>query len=263
MSSGIGDTLREARESQGRTIEDAAHALRLRSDQLRALEEERFDGFGGDVYARGFLKNYAVELGLDPQPLLDIYRRDVSADDPLAAAPLVAPGAGAGVKPSRGAPPGWIAWVLVAVIVLAGLGFVGQFVGSRAPEQASSEPTTPPVAPAETEPDDEVDTDATAEDDGRTAEPEATEEPTVDGVELFLALEAASWMRVTVDGTIVFEQVAEEGRTLPFTAEENVIVRFGNAGGVRVEFNGEDLGAPGGNGDVVEVEYTPDGPSDA
>jgi cytoskeleton protein RodZ len=261
LSSGIGDTLRDARETQGRSVEDAAHALRLRAEQLRALEEERFDSFGGDVYARGFLKSYAAELGLDPQQLLDQYRRDVSGDDPVGSAPLVAPGSGSGVRQRRSAPPGWIAWVLAGVIILVGLGLIGQFVGNRAPEQASTEPTTAPVAPAAPEDEDGED-DA---DGGEEPAPTETEEPPppeIEGVELFLALEDSSWMRVTVDGTVVFEQVANEGETLPFSGEESVTVRYGNAGGVRVEFNGTDLGSPGARGDVVEVEYTPDGPSD-
>lgn len=266
MSSGIGDTLREARETQGRSIEETAHALRLRSEQVRALEDERFDSFGGDVYARGFLKSYATELGLDPQPLLDTYRREVSGDDPIVATPLVAPGSGASVKPPRAAPPGWIAWLLVGVIVLAGLGFLGQFAGGRAPDTASDEPT-PPVAPAEDDGDDgEADEDADADDgDGEPVRSDGEEapDPEPEGVELFLALEASSWLRVTVDGTVVHEQVAEEGTTLPFNGEETVTVRYGNAGGVRVELNGEDLGTPGASGEVVEVEYTPDGPSDA
>lgn len=265
MSSGIGDTLREARETQGRSIEDAAHALRLRSEQLRALEDERFDGFGGDVYARGFLKSYAVELGLDPQPLLETYRREVAAQDPMLAAPLVAPGVASQVKPPRAAPPAWIAWVLVSVLVLAALGFLGQFMGNRAPEQASSEPSSPPVAPVdggETDQSEDGDADA-GEEPEQPTDTEESPPPEPEGIELFLALEADSWMRVTVDGTIVYEQVADAGDTLPFTGEESVTVRYGNAGGVRVEFNGEDLGAPGGRGDVVEVEYTPDGPSDA
>lgn len=259
MSSGIGDTLRDAREAQGRSIEEAAHALRLRSAQLRALEDEQFDGFGGDVYARGFLKSYALELGLDPAPLLDTYREQVSGEDPVAAAPLMAPGGSNGVRTPRAAPPGWIAWVLVGVLVLAALGFLGQFVGNRAPDVASSEPTSPPVAPVDGDADEE-DTDGQAE-----PEPTETEEPepeAPEGIELFLALEAESWMRVTVDGTVVYEQVAPAGETLPFNGEDSVTVRYGNAGGVRVEFNGEDLGAPGARGSVVEVEYTPDGPSD-
>jgi ribosomal protein L35AE/L33A len=82
-------------------------------------------------------------------------------------------------------------------------------------------------------------------------------------VEDLLTLEERSWMRVSVDGTIVFEQVAEQGETLPFPGEQEIVVRYGNAGGVRVEFNGEDLGPPGARGDVVEVVYTPDGPDTA
>lgn len=259
---GIGETLQSAREEQGRTVDDVARSLRLRAEQVHALEEERFGSFGGDVYARGFLKSYALELGLDPQPLLDTYRRDVSGDDPAYAAPLVAPGAGGGVRQRRSAPPGWIAWVLVGVIVLVGLGFIGQLAGNRAPEQASPEPPTAPVAPADPEEETDADGGTDGGADPGPEEPEEPEAPDIEGVELFLALEDSSWMRVTVDGTVVFEQVANEGETLPFSGDESVTVRYGNAGGVRVEFNGTDLGSPGGRGDVVEVEYTPDGPSD-
>jgi cytoskeleton protein RodZ len=259
VSSGIGDTLRDAREAQGRSIEEAAHALRLRSAQLRALEDEQFDGFGGDVYARGFLKSYALELGLDPAPLLDTYREQVSGEDPVAAAPLMAPGGASRGRTPRAAPPGWIAWVLVGVLILAGLGFLGQFVGSRAPDVASSEPTSPPVAPVDGDADEQ---DADGQDEPEPTETEDPEPPAPEGIELFLALEAESWMRVTVDGTVVYEQVAPAGETLPVNGEDSVTVRYGNAGGVRVEFNGEDLGAPGARGSVVEVEYTPDGPSD-
>jgi cytoskeleton protein RodZ len=250
VSTGIGDTLREERERQDRTLEDVALSMRLRGEQLRALEEERFADFGGDVYARGFLKSYAKELGLDPEPLLETYRREVS--DPTLAAPLVQPGT-TSMRPRRSPPPAWVAWLLATVVILVGLGLIGQFVGGRAPETASPDPEPAPSAPADTEDED---------DEGQ--EPAAEEEPepeeTFDGVDVLLALEEDSWMRVTVDGTVVFEQVATSGETLPFEGDEEVTVRFGNAGGVRVELNGEDLGAPGARGDVVEVSYSPDGP---
>jgi cytoskeleton protein RodZ len=46
---------------------------------------------------------------------------------------------------------------------------------------------------------------------------------------------------------------------LPFEGSDEVTVRYGNAGGVRVQLNGEDLGAPGGRGQVVTIVYTPEG----
>lgn len=252
MTTGIGETLQDAREQQGRTLEDVARSLRLRTDQVRALEEERFASFGGDVYARGFLKSYALELEIDPQPLLDTYRRDVS-DNARSGVALIAPGAAA-LGRQRSAPPAWLGWVVAAVVILVGLAALGQLAGGRAPETASPE-DLPPPAPAgnEEEPAEDGEEEPPEED-----EPEP--EPTFDGVDLLLTLEERSWMRVSVDGTVVFEQVAEQGETLPFPGEQEVVVRYGNAGGVRVEFNGEDLGPPGARGDVVEVVYTPDGP---
>jgi cytoskeleton protein RodZ len=254
VSTGIGDTLRVAREEQGRTLEDAARTLRVRTDYLRALEDERFDVFGGDIYAKGFLRNYAAELGLDPQPLLDTYRREVSHDD-VHATQLV--GGVAAPKGPRAAPPPWIAWVLVTVVVLAVLAFIGGALGGRSPQVATDEPAGPPPSPAPTAPvEDEPDED----DDGEVEEePEEEPEPEFDGVELLLAFEEASWTQVSVDGTVVFEQTVQAGATEPFQGDREVTVRYGNAGGVRVQLNGEDLGAPGGRGQVVTVTYTPDG----
>jgi cytoskeleton protein RodZ len=224
VSTGIGDTLRVAREEQGRTLEDAARTLRVRTDYLRALEDERFDVFGGDIYAKGFLRNYAAELGLDPQPLLDTYRREVSHDD-VHATQLV--GGVAAPKGPRAAPPPWIAWVLVTVVVLAVLAFIGGALGGRSPQVATDEPAGPPPSPAPTAPvEDEPDED---DDDGEVEEePEEEPEPEFDGVELLLALEEASWMQVSVDGTVVFEQTVHGRRDLPFQGD-----RRGRHGPVR------------------------------
>jgi cytoskeleton protein RodZ len=253
VSTGIGDTLRVAREEQGRTLEDAARTLRVRTDYLRALEDERFDVFGGDIYAKGFLRNYAVELGLDPQPLLDTYRREVGHDD-VHATQLV--GGVAAPKAPRSAPPPWIAWLLVAVVVLAVLAFIGGALNGRSPEVATDEPAGPPPAPAPSEPAQDEDTDGDGEEE---AEQEPEEEAPLDAVELLLALEENSWLQVSIDGTVVFEQTVPAGETLPFEGSDEVTVRYGNAGGVRVQLNGEDLGAPGGRGQVVTIVYTPEG----
>jgi cytoskeleton protein RodZ len=261
MSTGIGDVLRAAREEQGRTIEDVARVQRVRTDYLRALEDENFDTFGGDIYAKGFLRSYATELGLDPQPLLDTYRREVSQDDARAAT-LVSSGPATRPTP-RGAPPAWVAWLVVGVVVLVGLGFLGMVGGSRAPETASpdgddivEEEQDEDEAPPEDEPEsDPPEEDAPAEEEEEEEEPEETYE----GVELLLALEEDSWLRVVVDGSNVLEQVVSAGETLQYQGDEQVEIRFGNAGGVRVEHNGEDVGSPGARGEALTVTFTPEG----
>jgi len=67
----IGETLRAAREQQGRSIEDAARETRITAQFIEALEAERFEALPAAVYVRGFLRSYAGYLRLDPAPLLD------------------------------------------------------------------------------------------------------------------------------------------------------------------------------------------------
>lgn len=255
MSTEIGESLRTAREDQGRSVEEIAQVLRMRSDYVRALEDERFEVFGGDIYARGFLRNYAAEIGLDPQPLLDAYRREHGEQSDLAGLAQAPSSARASVSP-RSAPPPWIAWVLVAVVVIAGLAYIGSLGSGRTPDQASPDPTTAPPAPAETQTEDEGPDEPTEE---AEPEPEPEPEPTFDGVEVVLALEEDSWMRVVVDGGVELERLVAAGETLRFPGEDEVVVRLGNAGGVRAQINGEEVDSLGARGEVVEVRFTASG----
>lgn len=257
VSTEIGETLRTAREDQGRSVEEIAQVLRMRSDYVRALEEERFEVFGGDIYARGFLRNYAAELGLDPQPLLDDYRREHGDQSDLAGLAQAPTTARTSVSP-RSAPPPWIAWLLVAVVVIAGLAFIGTLGSGRTPGQASPDPTTAPPAPVESEETETEEPEATDEP-TEEAEPEPDPEPTFEGVEVVLALEEDSWMRVVVDGGVELERLVTAGETLQFPGEEEVVVRLGNAGGVRAQVNGEEVESLGARGEVVEVRFTESG----
>jgi cytoskeleton protein RodZ len=283
VSTGIGDALRAAREAQGLSLDEAAADLRARPEQLRALEEERFTSFGGDVYAKGFLKNYAVELGMDPKPLLDAYRREVSHDDVHGSGFV-----GGVTKPpkERGAPPAWIVWLLAGVVIVAGFAFLSMVgsgvapptsqpdepIGSPPPsagaddvtedgEQAPvDEATDPPADDTEAEPDDEPDDEPT---EATEPEEEETEPTEPEGVELLVALEEASWMRVVIDGTPVLETIVPEGEVRQYRADEEIEIRFGNPGGVRVELNGDDLGPQGAKGIPITLRYTVDGVEEA
>jgi len=70
----LGARLREARESQGLSLQQVEEVTRIRLAFLEALEEERFDDLPGDVYAMGFIRNYAQFLNLDPQELVDSFK---------------------------------------------------------------------------------------------------------------------------------------------------------------------------------------------
>lgn len=67
---GVGAQLRAAREALGLSVSDAAHAIRLNPRQVQSLEDEAWDALPGPTFVRGFLRNYARFLRIDPAPLL-------------------------------------------------------------------------------------------------------------------------------------------------------------------------------------------------
>lgn len=67
----IGEKLKNARESMGITIEEAATDLKLRSSQLENIEEGNKDAFKDIFYLKMFIKNYSKYLGLDYDEMVE------------------------------------------------------------------------------------------------------------------------------------------------------------------------------------------------
>ena len=63
--SAVGERLRDAREIKGIDLFRAERDTKIRSKYLAALEDGDFTDLPGDVYTRGFIRNYATYLGLD------------------------------------------------------------------------------------------------------------------------------------------------------------------------------------------------------
>jgi len=84
----IGHILREARENKGLSLEEAQAKTRISVRYLTALENGQYSALPTAVHVRGFLRNYARFLGLDPQPLLTRYAAGQGQDAPLLAAEL-------------------------------------------------------------------------------------------------------------------------------------------------------------------------------
>ena len=74
----LGHILREARETKGLTLREVQDKTRISSRFLEALEVGDFDRLPTQTHVRGFLRNYARFLGLDPDPLLERYELGLS-----------------------------------------------------------------------------------------------------------------------------------------------------------------------------------------
>lgn len=244
---GIGARLRAAREAQGRSVGDCAAALKARSAQIEALEREAFDVFGGDIYVRGFLRSYGALLGLDTAELLALHGRDPSFRTEKL---LAMPGGGKRLRLDRSVPV-WAAGLVGLVIVGGVVSAVLLLGGQRTPDVAT--PVDVPLgAPPQTAPAPARPTPAPA--------PAPVPAPAPAPIELVLTLEGTSWLEVVIDSTAIEPgRTVRAGETLRFEALEVIAVRYGNAGGVRAELNGVDLGAQGRPGAVVRILYGPDG----
>jgi hypothetical protein len=114
----IGSTLREERIRLGLGIDQVEADTKIRAKYLMALEDERFEALPGTAYARAFLRDYAEQLGLDPQALVDRLNQVVGLPDEVVLAPRRQVAAG----PILGRWQ-WIALGGALVLLLGVLGF--------------------------------------------------------------------------------------------------------------------------------------------
>jgi cytoskeleton protein RodZ len=69
----LGQILRQARENKGLSLDEAYSETRINARYLEALENGDYSALPSATHTRGFLRNYARFLGLDPNPLLERY----------------------------------------------------------------------------------------------------------------------------------------------------------------------------------------------
>lgn len=75
----IGDTLSGARKRRQVDLEQVHAATGIRVRYLRAIEEEDWEALPEDFYARSFIRKYAQFVGVDPEPLVEEFRRQQGA----------------------------------------------------------------------------------------------------------------------------------------------------------------------------------------
>jgi cytoskeletal protein RodZ len=77
----IGDTLSEARTRRAVDLEEVHAATGIRPRYLEAIEQEDWDALPEEFYARAFIRKYARYLEVDPDPLVEEYKRRQGAGE--------------------------------------------------------------------------------------------------------------------------------------------------------------------------------------
>jgi cytoskeleton protein RodZ len=116
--SDCGGALRLARESQKLSIQEIATRLRLSTKQIEAIEADNFVVLPEPTIVRGFIRNYAKQLKIASEPLLDAYSVMVPTIEPHGM--IVKPSAN--MKMTSYQKPKTGLYTLVGLAILLGLG---------------------------------------------------------------------------------------------------------------------------------------------
>ncbi len=248
----IGTTLAQARESAGLSVDEVAHATRIRRTVLLGIESDDFSACGGDFYARGHIRTVATKVGLDPSPLVHEFDASRPPEPPRTTDVF---------EPERARPerrgPNWSAAMAAAIVLVVVFGVVQAFTGGQRDQpRFSGGPATigstsaPPATTTTPSP--------------STDEGSAVAQAPRGKVTVAMTATATSWVQVTTGtGQELFQGLLEAGRSRSFSDKRSLRLVIGNAGGVGLTVNGTDIGAPGRSGEVARLQFTPQDPAGA
>ena len=77
----VGSLLKEAREKRKLSLEDAATKLFSDPDILEDLENNIFEKLGGNVFIKGYIRNYSKLLDLDSTELIDLLANQLELEE--------------------------------------------------------------------------------------------------------------------------------------------------------------------------------------
>lgn len=273
LQQSVGAQLRRAREARGMTVEGVGAAIKLAARQVEAIEADAYAELMNPTYARGFIRNYAALIGLDPKALLtQLDQQQVRAT------PQLVEQADVGVAmPVQSPRRKWLLPLLalsVPVVVAIALYLWSEFwtappgesvqVEQEAvmpPPDAVAEPETEPATPSvDAQAADAVATEATLAAALPEASPPSTAEtasaPPVTGQrQLAFTFAADSWVEIRdAQDRIILSELNRAGSSRSVGAVFPVSLVIGNAKSVRLSIDGtpHDL-APATKVDVARL----------
>ena len=247
---GEGALLRAAREKKGWSLRDAEEATKIRMRYLEALEEENYDILPGAVYVKGFLRNYAKYLEIDPDEIIAMYQESAEQK------PQERPQETTPVMVASRSRPKWLKALVIGAVVVAAIFTASYLIGSNDGDVQSPAsgylPTPVPNAPENPAPPAEPQGGDPPSDEEPNAENPSSETPVYEGLVLELRLSEDCWLSYRVDNQPVVEKTYPAGTVMTLHAQQSVtFFSIGNAGGLTIIANGRELPKLGKSGDVV------------
>lgn len=288
----IGQRLRNQREALGITLADAEKYTRVRQHYLYALETGNLDLLPSPVQGRGMLNNYAHFLNMDASALLDRFadalqaRREERMEGSLkvparersaAESGLAAPGPSQ--KPVKSAalrrfitPDLVIGGGLLVLMVIFFIWGASRLNLTAAPSQgvtstapSIAEVLMTPVAPSQQPMPPAEGTPAATPEPGQALPPAVPVSTVVgsqvntDPLQIYIVARQRAWVKITVDGKVAFQGRVVPGNAYTYSGSQRIELLTGNAGGLQVLYNQNDLGVIGAVGQLASLDFSAQG----
>jgi cytoskeletal protein RodZ len=246
----LGSHLKQRRQARSMSLEGVSAKTRISSRLLQAIEQAEVEALPQSVYLKGLLKRYADALELNGSELAEQF----PPGDVLE-----------GLTPSWQHIPSskprslplYFSYVFALVSAISGLSYWFQRnpaevpqIGDREPQDnrivsedspVHAEKRATPTVPEQSQPVASI----------SATQRQADAKPVV----VDITLKDECWLQIVADGKTQFEGILKKGEKRTWDAQEELVIRAGNAGGVVIAFNNEQAKPLGAPGQVETVTY--------
>jgi cytoskeleton protein RodZ len=257
----LGTSFRRSRASLNLSIDKIAAETRINPRFLEAIENERFDLLPGGIFNRGFIRAYAVRLGLDPEEAVQGYEKSFRGGDAEPLQQETERGRGKTTKIP-------VYYVALAGLVILVVVFYFLTRHKEPPSTATNPPVAEPpaIAPSEISPVEIPVPEPTAtaglvsvpSPEAPSAKPAPVAASPNSSVMIELEVREESWFKLSSDGSdVVNSEVLPAGTTRHYTAASSMNISIGNAAGIALRVNGQPVSSLGRTGQVRNITITP------
>ena len=268
----VGEILKRTRLHYNQSLDDVEKSLRIRAEQLEAIEEGQIEKLPGRVYAIGFVRSYSEYLGLDGNKMVELFKAQ-------AASKATAPEHHFPIAASESkAPPVWLAALCVLLLV----GIFIYWLDTRAQDRElvdnvppvpetlkpdtiseaqsltdAEEPLGPPSPQQNLEtatPDNQTTAEANvsneqSETDQQKSQATTSEAPP-EGIKL--SIKENTWVEIRDQGDkVLLSKVLKEGEQYFIPDREGLTMSIGNANGIEVTLGDITIESLGERGEVI------------
>lgn len=241
----LGSHLRETRQARAISLERVSAETRISLRLLQAIEQAEVETLPQSIYLKGLLKRYADALELNGAELAN----QLPAGDVLE-----------GITPSwqnvpsskRRSLPLYFIYIFALIGFISGLSYLLQRTPSEVARTGDRDRSVAETRNTERRT-------SSIEIEQQQSEPatpvSATQSARNKPVVVNITLKDDCWLQIVADGKTTFEGTLQKGEQRTWEAEEELVIRAGNAGGVAIAFNNEPAKPLGEPGAVETVTY--------